>query len=88
MIFSFSFHCLLETMITSWTSSADTSNRHSISSSSSTTDKNEDRQILNKPNCSSSEGSIFSDSGNQFDESTFMSILDNERRPTFLMPTV
>lgn len=74
-------------MTTSWASSTDASHPQSVSSSS-LTDKNEQRKILDKDNCSSSEGSIFSDTENAQDESNLSTLLDHERRPTFLMPTV
>jgi hypothetical protein len=73
-------------MTTSWASSTDVSNHESISSSS--TDKNEQRKIINEHSRSSSEGSLFSDSDNQQDESNRSALIDHERRPTFLMPTV
>jgi len=73
-------------MTTSWASSTDVSNHESVSSSS--TDKNEQRKIINEHSRSSSEGSLFSDSDNQQDESNRSALIDHERRPTFLMPTV
>jgi hypothetical protein len=73
-------------MTTSWASSTDGSNRESASSSS--TDKNDQRKIIKEHSRSSSEGSLFSDSDNQHDESNILSLIDQERRPTFLMPTV
>ena len=79
---------LLETMTTSWASSTDASNRESVSSSS--TNQNEQRKILNEHSRSSSEGSLFSDSEQQPNPSPSnqSSLIDQERRPTFLMPTV
>jgi hypothetical protein len=47
-------------MTTSWASSTDASNRESVSSSS--TDKNDQRKMIDEHSRSSSEGSIFSDS--------------------------
>ncbi|CAF0808808.1 unnamed protein product [Rotaria sordida] len=78
-----------ETMTTSWASSTDGSNRESTSSSSSATHNNEQRKMINQHSRSSSEGSLFSDSDNQQDESN-ISVLngDHERRPTFLMPNI
>ncbi len=76
----------IETMTTSWASSTDISNHESVSSSS--TDKNEQRKIINEHSRSSSEGSLFSDSDNQQNESNISALIDQERRPTFLMPTV
>ncbi len=73
-------------MTTSWASSTDASNRESVSSSS--TDKNDQRKIINEHSRSSSEGSLFSDSDNQHDELNISSLIDQERRPTFLMPSV
>ena len=73
-------------MTTSWASSTDASNRESVSSSS--TDKNEQRRIVHEHSRSSSEGSLFSDSDNQPDESNLSVLIDQERRATFLMPTV
>jgi hypothetical protein len=73
-------------MTTSWASSTDVSNHESISSSS--TNKNEQRKIINEHSRSSSEGSLFSDSDNQNDQSNLSVLIDQERRPTFLMPTV
>ncbi len=76
----------LETMTTSWASSTDASNRESVSSSS--TNRNEQRKTVNEHSRSSSEGSLFSDSDNQQDESNTSALIDQERRPTFLMPTL
>ncbi|CAF0972228.1 unnamed protein product [Rotaria magnacalcarata] len=75
-----------ETMTTSWASSTDASNHESISSS--ITDKNEQRKRTQEHSRSSSEGSLFSDSDNEQHELNNSSLNDNERRPTFLMPTV
>ncbi len=73
-------------MTTSWASSTDVSNRESVSSSS--TNRNEQRKPVNEHSRSSSEGSLFSDSDNQNDESNTSALIDQERRPTFLMPTL
>jgi hypothetical protein len=73
-------------MTTSWASSTDASNRESVSSSS--TDKNDQRKMIDEHSRSSSEGSIFSDSDHQQDELNTSALIDQERRPTFLMPTV
>lgn len=80
-----SFELLLETMTTSWASSSDVSNAESVSSSS--TDKNELGHIIPDHSRSSSEGSLFSDSDIQQDQSNRSVLLDQERRPSFLMPT-
>jgi hypothetical protein len=74
-------------MTTSWASSTDASNHDSVSSSTST-DKNEQRKMINDHSRSSSEGSLFSDSDLQQDQSNMPVLIDKERRPTFLMPTV
>jgi hypothetical protein len=74
-------------MTTSWASSTDVSNHESVSSSTST-NKNEQRKIINEHSRSSSEGSLFSDSDNQQNQSNISVLIDQERRPTFLMPNV
>ncbi|CAF1586972.1 unnamed protein product, partial [Rotaria sordida] len=58
-------------------------------SSSTATHNNEQRKMINQHSRASSEGSLFSDSDNQQDESN-ISVLngDHERRPTFLMPNI
>ncbi|CAF1602833.1 unnamed protein product [Adineta steineri] len=77
-----------ETMTTSWASSTDDSNRESVPSSSSPPiDRKEQRKIIHENSRSSSEGSLFSDSDNQQNESNLSVLIDQERRPTFLMPT-
>ena len=73
-------------MTTSWASSTDVSNHDSISSSS--TNKDVPRKKIDEHSRSSSEGSLFSDSDNQPNEVHPSSLIDQERRPTFLMPTV
>jgi hypothetical protein len=73
-------------MTTSWSSSTEASNRESVSSSS--TDKNEQRKANNEQICSSSEGSIFSDSDHQQDESNTSPLVNFERGPSFLIPNV
>lgn len=79
-----------ETLTTSWASSTDVSHHESTSSStSSSTNKDEQRKIIPEHSRSSSEGSLFSDSdNNQQDDSNISALVDQERRPTFLMPTV
>ena len=81
-----SFFVLLETMTTSWASSAD--DHHPESTSSSATDRNKQG---GKPDQSSSEGSLFSDfelqSPQQQEEvSTNSTSVQFERGPSFLMP--
>ena len=84
-----SFFFIIETLTTSWESSPDVSRHESTSSSSSSSaSKDEQRKIIPEHSRSSSEGSLFSDSDNQQDESNISTQLDQERRPTFLMPTV
>ncbi len=80
---------ILETMITSWTSSIDGNNPESISSSS--IDKNQHGKSIHEQEHSSSEGSIFSDSDiqqQQQDESTTSPLVNFERGPSFLIPNV
>ena len=72
-------------MTTSWASSTDVSNPESVSSSS--TDKNEHGHIIPDHSRSSSEGSLFSDSDIQQDSSNRSVLFEQERRPSFLMPT-
>ena len=75
-------------MTTSWASSIDISNHESVISSSSSTDKNEQRKIIHEHSRSSSEGSLFSNSDLQHDESNRLALINQERRPTFLMPNI
>jgi hypothetical protein len=74
-------------MTTSWASSAD-DHHHSESSSSSSTNQN---RPDDKPDQSSSEGSLFSDSDHQLQQeeiSNTSALVQFERGPSFLMPNV